>query len=173
MKNNYDGVIEDWKADLIIQRARRKGFRPDEIQEVQQEVAVAVMAFRFDSDKANGASERTAIISLIDKQLTFIIRGRARRHKAMQRYRDEVLGHEPTATEHAEHERLWDMQQDVRHSLNQLPERDRAVCEALANEAPRVQIAKDLGVSRYEVDRIIDRIRDTFRGWGLDAWVLA
>ncbi len=42
MENDYGELVEQWKVDLIVQRARRKGFRPDEIEDVQQDVIRAV-----------------------------------------------------------------------------------------------------------------------------------
>jgi len=43
---------------LILDRARRKGFHPDELEDVQQDVIQAAMNFRFKPEKSNGARTR-------------------------------------------------------------------------------------------------------------------
>ncbi len=58
---SYDGLVERWIVDLIAARARRMGFRTGEIPDIQQQIILEVMAFRFDADKSNGAKESTAL----------------------------------------------------------------------------------------------------------------
>ena len=40
---SYEGLVERWKVDLISERARRMGFRPDEIPDVQQQIIMEVL----------------------------------------------------------------------------------------------------------------------------------
>ena len=82
MKNDYGQLVEKWKAELILKRATRAGFRADELEDVQQDIIQAVLNFEFVSHKSNGAKERTALTALIDKQLAFIYRRETRRTAA-------------------------------------------------------------------------------------------
>ena len=45
LTNSYEGVLENWKVRLICQRARRMGFRGFELDDVQQQVALALLDF--------------------------------------------------------------------------------------------------------------------------------
>ncbi len=58
---DYGGMVEDWKVELIVGRARRMGFREDELGDVQQEVIPDVAAFRYDPSRAEGALEKAAL----------------------------------------------------------------------------------------------------------------
>jgi len=174
MRNDYGSLVETWKVDLIVDRARRKGFRRDEIEDVQQEIIPAVLDFEYDSSKANGATEATALTALIDKQLTFLQRGRARRRRHEERYRElrgAVDGRSAPAPVQPDPERQAALAMDVRQAVAKLTPKEQAVCAALSRDQARSRIAEDLGVSRYQLDRIIDGIRERFEAMGLDAWM--
>ena len=174
MRNDYGQLVEAWKVDLILDRARRKGFRQDEMEDVQQDVIQAVMDFRFEPEKSNGATENTALTALIDKQLTFIQRGRARHHKHHERFK-ELMGvrdGQPVQDAMVEsQERAIALALDVRKAVAKLTPQEQDICAALARGENRFNVAKGLGASRYELDRIIERIREQFQKRGLDAWV--
>ena len=159
-----------WKWDMIRQRARKKGFKGEALMEAAQEVAVRLVGFRYDTKQANGADERVVFAELADRNLAAVQRDWARHQKAMQRYRDRVAPElgcgEPDPTERRA------LQMDVREAINRLSGVEREVCQALARQKSRLQIAKDLGLSRYDVDRAVERIRDRLRGWGLGKWVV-
>ncbi len=76
---NYRRLVEQWKVELNERRARKKGFRPDEVDDVLQDVLPVVVAFRFEPERSNGATETTALVAVIDKRLAHIRRGHARR----------------------------------------------------------------------------------------------
>jgi hypothetical protein len=50
------------------------GFRRQDLDDVQQQVSIALLQFNFDEARSNGASERTAITAVIDRQLRKIRR---------------------------------------------------------------------------------------------------
>jgi|OM-RGC.v1.023923642 hypothetical protein len=79
--NGYGDLLEPWKAELIVARARRKGFSGDRVMDAQQEVILDVLAFEYDPDNEAGATEETALTSLIDRKLCFILRGEIRARK--------------------------------------------------------------------------------------------
>ncbi len=164
MMLNYDGLVEPWKVELIISRAKCMGFRRDEIDDVQQELILDVMNFRYDVAKSNGATETTALIALIDNRLKKLVRAQSRYRARIDQLREEAEhSYEPmTADERAI---------DMRDAIAALPPRERDVCRALADGCSRHEIARQLGCGWHTVDRLIRRIRDHFQKIGLDGWV--
>jgi hypothetical protein len=67
--NRHDGIVEAWKIELIASRAKRLGIRRHDLEDAQREIVLDILSFRFDEAKANGACERTALTSLIDRRL--------------------------------------------------------------------------------------------------------
>ena len=161
MKLDYGGLVEPWKVDLIIARAKGMGFRCDEIEDVQQELILDVMRFRYEKAKSNGAAETTALIALIDNRLKKLVRARARYRTHLERFRDAA-------------ERSWEPATDEERAIDindvvaSLAERERTVCRALAFGLTRNEIARMLGCGWHTVDRIIGRIRLRFEECGLD-----
>ena len=160
---NYDGLVEPWKVDLIVARAKCMGFRCDEIEDAQQELILDVMKFRYETAKSNGATETTALVALIDNRLKKLVRTRARYRAHVDRFREDAeLSYEPiTGDERAI---------DVRGVVASLAEREREVCRALGFGLTKHEIAKMLGCGWHTVDRIVSHIRQRFEECGLDAW---
>jgi RNA polymerase sigma factor (sigma-70 family) len=161
---NYDGLVEPWKVDLIVRRAEGMGFRRDEIEDVQQELILDVMRFRYDAAKSNGAREATALVALIDNRLKKLVRAQARYRVRIDRFRE---GAERSYDPVADDERAF----DVRSVVASLAERDRDVCQALGSGLTPHEIAETLGCGWHTVDRIVGRLRRRFEESGLDAWV--
>ncbi len=157
---DYDGVVEPWKVALIVARAKRMGFRRDEIHDVQQQMILDVVGFRFDPARSNGAQESTALQALIDNQLKKMCRTTARHRARMDR-----LSREPIPEVYfPEHERAL----EVRTAVAALPEREQAVCRALVEGYSKPDIAGKLGCGWHTVDRIVRHIRQRFEENGLD-----
>jgi len=174
MKNDYGSVVETWKVDLIVDCARRKGFRKDELDDVLQGIILAILGFKYDPSKANGATEATALTSLINNQLAFLQRGRARRRKHEDKYRElhGAAGGKPGPVPiQPDHERRAALAKVVQQAIAGLAPKEQAVCEALLNGRSRSRTAKDLGISRYQMARIIDGIRERFETVRADAWM--
>ena len=161
---NYDTMIEPWKTDLVVRRARRMGFRRDELDDVQQELALEVMAFRYDPHKSNGATERTALRALIDNQLKKLVRRRARYRTHVERSREHVASRGARVAD-------TELAMDVRAAVASLDEEDRVVCRALGLGLTRHEIAQSLRCGWHTVDRIIERVRRRFEEYELDGWV--
>ena len=175
MGNTYGQLIEKWKVDIIADRALKRGFRPDELDDVQQEIIPAVLAFRFDAEKSNGATERTALTTLVNNRLTFIQRGCARQIKNHERYMESIgLKSDKPYEEVADDvdPNAVALAFDVREAVAGLEPQERAVCAALSRGDNRVSIDRAMGMKRCAVIRMIDHIRDHFRTIGLDAWVV-
>ncbi|MFW6042007.1 MAG: hypothetical protein ACOC8M_03310, partial [Guyparkeria sp.] len=81
----YDGVIEQWKVDLITHRAKLQGFRPHELPDALQEAVLVVLEFEYDPNHANGATERTALVPIIDNRLRKMKRSATRYRAHVER----------------------------------------------------------------------------------------
>jgi len=172
MQSSNGQVIEKWKTDLILEIARRKGFQRDALEDAYQQLVLVVLEFKYDAAHGSGATERTALISLIENQLNMLLRSEGRRKNHVKKIQ-RVCGpskFEPfTSDEHIEHERTFELGIDVRSTVRRLTAQEQAVCQALSEGMPRCKIATDLRISRYEVERIIERVREQFVNVGLDS----
>jgi len=174
MRNPYGELVEQWKVDLIAARARRQGVQRHDLDDVLQEVILAVIAFKYDTRKANGATETTALTALIDKKIAFFRRGQARMQEREKEYCAvkglcNVSRAEDIATPSGEEARSLVL--DVRAACAKLNRLEHEICLAQAHGEPECLIAARLGISRYESDRIVDSIRERFGNWGLKGWV--
>ena len=139
------------------------GFRPDEVPDIQQQIILDVMAFRFDADKSNGAKESTALQALIDNHLKNICRASAR----YQAHLEQLGGERPLESDFESEERAT----DIRAILATLSDREQDVCLALARGESKHEIAERLGCGWHTVDRLIHRIRERFAENGLDGYL--
>jgi len=173
-ENEYGEVIEHWKIALIRRRARRMGFRQDEMADVQQQVVLAMEAFRYDPARANGASEKTALTSLADRQLSTLRRAKLRREQlmaAMESEQHEISDQRTGHGDHREAERAVDLVIDVREVVAQLSAADRSICSALSDGQSINQIARTLGCSWHTAKHRIDGLRQHFEHIGMDGWI--
>jgi RNA polymerase sigma factor (sigma-70 family) len=171
--NGYGDLIEEWKVDLIISRARRYGFRRHQWPDIQQELILDVLAFRYDPAKANGATELTALTTLIDRRLIDILRAATRERKHIAR-RNAALSipENPTEDDPAfAYEDDTALRLDVREAITRLTPRQRAVCDALAEGRSVRGTARQIGCDPKTVRRDIKAIRRVFAGMGLGGWV--
>lgn len=162
---DYDGIVDAWKVDLIVARARRMGFRRDEIDDAQQGMILDVVSFRYDAAKSNGAQESTALQSVIDNHLKKMCRTTARYRARVDRLREEPI---PECV-FPDSARVI----DVRSAVATLPEREREVCRALGEGYSKQEIARLLHCGWHTVDRLVRRIREHFETLGLDAYLAA
>ena len=159
----YDGVLEQWKVDLIIHRAKLLGFRPHELPDATQEAVLVVLKFRYDPNHANGATERTTLITVIDNRLRKMKRSATRYHAHVERFGQN-------ATEFSRDE--VDLRaMDVACAVADLTERQQAVCRSLSDGLSKAQIARELGCGWHTVERIIRQLRERFEKLGLDGWL--
>ena len=158
---DYGELVEPWKLNLIISRAKRLGLRGEDIQDIQQELVLDVMQFRYDRAKSNGATEATALTALIDNYLKKLLRSDARYRGHLDQFsRQEKRSYDPVPDE----------QQaiDVQDAIGALSEQERMVCHALDQGQSKSQIARTLGCGWHTVDRLIHRIRRHLEKFGLD-----
>lgn len=160
LTNSYEGVLENWKVRLICQRARRMGFRGFDLDDVQQQVALALLDFCFDETKSNGANEATALTAVIDRQLAMIRRseGREEQRREIAKRRCERY-YDLTETE---------LSLDVENAIRSLSELDQQVCRGLSMGNSMNQIAGSLGISWHTVRDRVEAIRRHFEQLGLE-----
>jgi len=160
---NYDGLIEPWKVDLIVRRARLLGMRRHEIPDVLQVMVPDLMEFRYDPANGNGAQERTVLTAVIDNRLRKMKRSAGRYQGHLRRFgytqdkfsRDEVNP----------------LPSDLADAVAGLTPDEQTVCRGLAAGLSRTAIAEQQGWGWHKVDRLIKGIREQFAALGLDGWV--
>lgn len=154
--NKYGTTVTSWKVDLIVARAKRFGFKRHELEDIQQELIIHVLAFEFDEDRANGATEATALTALIDNKLRQI-------RRTEQRYDKHVEAVEPRPE--------VDDSQDVRHQqrvldvadvLARLSADDQDLCQAMSGGVSIANYAEQIGSYWRCVRDRLDRIGQQF-----------
>jgi len=167
-RNNYSPLLPQWKVDLIKRRARRRGFRRDDLDDIQQQIVPHLLDFTFDPANANGASEETALITLIDNQLITLFRAQSsyRRHvEPLNQDDDEATP--PSAIYHESP----DLTLDVQQAMTALSPRERTICIALSEGRPLSEIAQLLQCDWHTVQSDIQNIRTHFQNLGLEGWI--
>jgi len=159
----YDGIIEKWKVETIIHRAKMMGFRAHELPDVTQEIVLKLLDFKYDPSHSGGATERTAVTTVIDHHLRKLRRSATRYGAHIER-----LGR--SASEFSREE--VDLRaMDVADVVAKLTPREQEVCRRLAEGLTKEQIAQEFGWSWHTVNRIVNRLREHFREIGLGGWV--
>ena len=159
----YDGVIEEWKVDLIASRAKLLGFRKHELPDAMQEAVLELLNFDYDPDHENGAKESTVLTTVIDNRLRKMKRSATRYNGYLKR-----MGY--GATEFSRDE-VDERAMDVASIVASLTPREQAVCQGLAEGQSKTQIARQLGCGWHTVDRIVTGLQEHFRQVGLGGWV--
>lgn len=161
----YGKTIEEWKTQLVRSRARRLGIQGHDLDDVQQELALEILAFRYDAGRSNGATERTALTALIDHRLISMLRKRQRRQNRLAGLEPKPEVDDRQDLDHR------GCQLDVQSVLAELNDDDRELCDALADGTSIGQIAAARGVSWHTVERRVAQLRELFESRGLDGWV--
>jgi len=169
-KNNYANLLSQWKVDLIKRRGLRMGFRRDEIDDLQQQIVPHLLRFTFDPAKANGASEKTALTALIDRQLKAISRAQARYRRHVEQPLQDFETDEETPPSAIFYEPS-DMVLDVQLTVAALSPRERAICTALSEGRPLSEIAQLLQCDWHTVQSDIQNIRTRFENLGMQGWI--
>lgn len=149
----------DWRYDLAKARALQRGFRGSDLDDAVQQAMSEIIQFKFDSTRSNGAQESTAIVEIIDRQLSKIRRGCGRHQKNLNKLK-LFNTHSPDIGD-------VDLQIDIRAAIAGLKPRERHVCEELAAGKTITDIAQDQNCGWHTVNRIVIRIREHFESLGL------
>ena len=170
MRNSYEGVLDDWKVDLIRQRAKQHRVRLQDMPDIEQEVVLTLLALDYDEENEAGASERTFLTEVIDRRLHTLLRKE-------RRYRDRVGDEGNTGLpEYGEPDarlQQMDVVDDVQQVLAAFDATDRCICTLLSDGASVRAIAKQLGLGWHTVRRRTQSIREQLQNRGLDGWLLS
>lgn len=162
----YDGLIEQWKVELIEGCARRMGFPAHQIDDLKQDIVPELIAFKFDTSKSNGAKESTAVQAIIMNQLRNKQRTYAREQTKIERYKQLM----PRCDESQMSMRPCELE-DVRDAIAGLTPFCKEVALRLINGESREYIRKQLGCSWHTVDRAIRRIIEHFQELNPEGWL--
>jgi hypothetical protein len=160
---NYDGLIEDWKVDLIVSRAKFMRLREHEIPDVLQVLVPELMDFRYDPANSHGAQERTVLTAVIDNRLR-------KMKRSATRYQGHVTRFGRTLTKFSPDE-VNPLATDLADAVARLTPDEQAVCHDLATGLSRTAIAELRGWGWHKVDRLIKNIRKQFAAIGPDRQV--
>lgn len=160
LSNRYEGVIEPEVVNHALGRMKRLGLPRHEWDDLLQDLAIEIMAFRFDEGRSNGARRTTAVCSLVNHVLISHLRREHRYRKRLEALTPCESYEEPTALEC-----------DVRDACTRLTDRQRGVCAALVDDLSDSATARVLRCDRSTVRRMRRQIEDEFRRLGLDGWV--
>jgi RNA polymerase sigma factor (sigma-70 family) len=170
MRNSYEGVLDDWKVDLIRQRAKQHHVRQQDLPDVEQEVVLTLLALDYDEENEAGASERTFLIEVIDRRLHALLR-KERRYRG--RVGEEGEGGLPERSEPDARLQQTDVVDDVQQVLAAFDATDRSICTLLSDGASVRAIAEQLSLGWHTVRRRIQSIREQLQNRGLDGWLLS
>jgi DNA-directed RNA polymerase specialized sigma24 family protein len=159
----YDGVLEQWKVDLIAERAKRMGFGRHDVPDLMQRLAMILRRFKYDPENANGAQESTVVQALIDKHLLFVRRTAARYQEKVEFASART---EPMCDAENEHLAL-----DVRQVVETLSEWEQAVCRELMAGCSLAETSKRLGCSWHTIKESVDQIVVAFKAKGANRWL--
>jgi len=171
-RNTYQGLLDDWKFDLIVTRAKCHGFHDHEIDDAIQEVVLDVLAFRYDPAQSNGATESTALTTVIDNRLRMIRRAELRHHKRIERFKlhhgvDESRDRYPQPTE----DKTAPLIVDVREAIAKLPPKQQQLCKTLMTGETLADVARRKGGDWHVAARMLAHVRRHFIDAGLKEYL--
>jgi DNA-binding NarL/FixJ family response regulator len=161
-------MIERWKMNLVRARAYQKSFRGSDLEDVQQEILIEILAFQFCADRSQGATEATALVALIDRRLCMARRREQRQQRRLEQAYFRQRTEDPVEMPPAKDlDRVFDLQKVV-SSLNPT---EQELCRSLAAGESIDAIASRLNCGWHTVKRQVERIKQIFVAAGIDGYV--
>lgn len=157
-------TIEE-KLELIRSRAIRFGLKRHDLEDAIQDVILDLLEFSPDPEKANGASETTILVTVIDRRLNKWLRSQKRYQDMVDRCGNMLPADDELTTE--SDIETSDVGIDVAALLADLPEFEQQVGQLLSEGENATSIARVLGVKRPVVCEAMEFIRDRFLAAGL------
>lgn len=169
MTHATERLTLDEKLNLIKSRARRMGFRRHDLEDAVQEVMLAVLEFEFDEEKSNGATETTALTTVIERRLKLLKRSQHRYADLLERATDRLAGdcgdcQEGPVDQDQTGEQLE--QAEVSACLADLDEETQHIARLLMEGQTPNAIADELGMGWQRVTRLISVIRERLEAAG-------
>ena len=157
---DYAGVIELWKAEMVIRKAKRLGFKAADLNDAVQQTIIEALSFEYDTEKAKGLSEEEAFGGFARRKLIQYRRCLKRKTRA------ENLDSVPDRPDETLPD--LDLALDLQDLVSRLGEREQAVCGLLFQGYNTQEIAKRLGCSWSTVERDVKWLREYFQMKGMD-----
>lgn len=159
-------TIEE-KLELVRSRAVRFGLKRHDLEDAVQDVMLDLLEFTPDPDKANGASESTILVTVIDRRLIKWLRAQKRYQNTLERCGAMLpASEEPLAEDETE---AQNTAIDVAALLADLPEFEQQVGRLLSDGDSAYSIARELGVGRRAVEAAMAVIRERLAEAGFGA----
>lgn len=163
--DNYVNVLEPWQIRLAIARLKRFGIPLQAWDDVMQELAILIIDFHYDPEKAGGACERTAVCRRVDNRIRMLARAESRYRRRLNALAD--LRHEDEYEDPPERAMV---NVEIRQLIQSFTPRQQEVCRRLIDGENVHQIATALGHSWDTIEREVLRIREALVDGGFDQW---
>lgn len=162
----------DEKLNLIKGRARLMGFRRHDLEDAVQEVMLAVLEFEYDEEKSNGATETTALTTVIDRRLKLLKRSQRRYAGLLDRATQRLVADHkglddgPIIDDHSGEELVASA--EVATALDGLDAETLQVARMLMEGETQNAIAEQLGMGWQRVARLTGMVRERLEAAGLN-----
>ena len=173
MTNNAERLTLEEKLNLVKSRARIMGFRRHDLEDAVQEVMLSVLEFVYDPENSKGATETTALTTVIDRRLALLIRAKRRYagllNRAAAYLAADHQGFEdgPCIEDDAAEHRLTS--EEVASIIATMDDDMQQVCQLLLDGQSENAIAEQLGMGWQRVARLVALIRERLETAGFTA----
>jgi len=167
---SYGDLVEQWKVDLIVQRAKFFGVPEHDWPDVQQSIILEILNFKYDPQHKLGAEERTVLTSLIDNTIIDLLRKQTVRDEYYHEFLRELGLTDPQeeALAYTENKALC---YDIQDAMTHLSGNEKAVCIGLMSGYSIRQLARKLRCRQQSVQHMIQNIRRVFKELGVHKWL--
>lgn len=172
MMNAAERLSLEEKLELIKGRARIMGFRRHDLEDAVQEAVLAVLEFEYVPEKSNGATETTALITVIDRKLVSLKRANRRYAGLIERATDrlsvEYQGCEdgPFEVDRAGEDSVANS--ELEEVIAQMDEEMQQVCRLMMEGMLTRSISRQLKMGWRRVDELVTAIRGRMEAVGLN-----
>ena len=167
---SYGDLVEQWKVELIVQRARHFGIPEHDWPDIQQSIILEILNFKYDPKNAQGAEERTALTTLIDNRIIDLLRRQTNQDERHEEYlrengftspREESLSYSQNNALHC----------DIKNAIANLSVKEKAVCAGLMEGLSIRHLAQKLRCRQQSIQYMIQNIRRVFKELGVHKWL--
>lgn len=172
MTNAVEQLTLNEKLNLIKTRARLLGFRRHDLEDAVQEVMLTVLEFVYDFEKSNGATEATALTTVIDRKLIDLKRTKRCYAGLLDRATEQLASdHQgyfdgPCVNDQSGEKRI--VSAEVEAVIAKMGDEMQQVCRLLMDGMQTRGIARRLKMGWNRADELVTAIRERFEEAGLN-----
>lgn len=172
MTNEAQRLSLDEKLNLIKSRAHLLGFRRHDLEDAVQEVMLAVLEFEFEPEKSNGATESTALTTVIDRRLKSLKRASRRYSGLIERAGHHLAAEHqacddgPCQLERTGEDRV--LSGEVEAAIGEMDAEMQRVCRLLMEGLATKAIAEELRMGWHRANRLVTAIRERLEAAGFN-----